>query len=792
MLLVASFAPGSVARANPTTDKLSECLNIGGALVDGMEAGVTAAVKIAEALADPVNAACMGEASAGNPVTIGFMAAMTGIFVAVTADGEQPFHNADQCNQAIKDTLAGLIAEALNGLLNSGLAGDILKSILPDAAVDLIQEVASQVATGVSAQMADALIAALGPVGHYLQCGCAAAGVAAIVYDGAKDVAAAAEKGAKAASACGDLLEDLWNDPKGFAVALIDDPGAVVTAVVDAMCGLHESTEAVCAAAGAVWAAAGEVCEQTGVCHAATAFYEGLSDVGEAISCFFTGCSEPYQPYVPPPCTEGQNIGTLIAACACTGERMGKATAVQLVSSSLYNTQVLKEVTICRTCLPHESSVNGHCVTCPLGFQQDPATGQCTRPLLCPAGAVIKPDNTGCMACPSGTRLGTDGRCTPDCSASPWLSLKPGYSDPPPGYYQSAMPAGLSIAPWGGGTCSCPEGQYNNGSACAAVMTCPDYTEANYATGTCDPLCADPKTIWDTTFEIASCRSCPDGRVAINNTCVDPCGSGEIRSGNQCIACPTGTAASDSTNPLGESLTCSPVCRPGSTYVAPATPPGVAGMDLTPGSFSGSGFPSLTVMTEPSGLRKTAQQILAGASVSPGMPQPNAANFGAGLRIGMAPGAAGAGPRTAGGPTNPSCRPCAANERYVTQTTVTAAGNGITQGACVPCPKGQVASRNHGACVADVAGLLVSLRGSAPRQPPATTLRERQEPQPPRQPPGSSRAPATEPARPLQCPPGRVPNASRTACIVDLGDFGTPGSGLNAPAAPGSTTTPRR
>ncbi len=89
MLLVASFAPGSVAFANPTTDKLNECLNIGGALVDGVEAGVTAAAKIAQALADPVNAACMGEASAGNPVMIGFMAAMTGIFVAVTADGEQ-------------------------------------------------------------------------------------------------------------------------------------------------------------------------------------------------------------------------------------------------------------------------------------------------------------------------------------------------------------------------------------------------------------------------------------------------------------------------------------------------------------------------------------------------------------------------------------------------------------------------------------------------------------------------------------------------------------------------------
>lgn len=797
LLVGAQFAPATMAHANPTTDKIKECLTIGNAVVDGVEAGVNAAAKIAEALADPTNAACMGEASSGNPVTIGFMAAMTGIFAALTADGEQPFHDAEGCNKAIKDTLAGLIGEALNGIINSGLAGDVLKSILPDAAVDLIQQVASQVATGVSTELADALIAALGPVGHYLQCGCAAAGVAAIVYDGAVEVADAGKRVANAADACGDLIEQIWDDPKAFAESLIENPGAVVNAAVEAVCGLHESTEAVCGAAKVIWEVAAAACEETGVCQAAAAFYEGVSEVGETLACIFSDCSEPSPPTPPPPCAEGQQKGMLLASCSCTGPNMGWVWEQVVASSSLYGGTYLTEASVCRTCKASEGKVGDSCVKCSAGFQQDPATGQCSKPLICPAGAVIKPDNTGCMACPAGTRFGADGRCTPDCAATPWLSLKPGYSNPPAGYYQASLPGGVSTAPWGGGTCSCPEGQYNNGSACVTALICPEYTDADNAKGTCTPKCAEPNKIWDTTVEVGSCKTCPDGKVSVDNKCVDACETGEIRAGNQCIACPEGTSASDDTNKAGESLACGPTCRPGSAYAAP--PPasgGNVGYDISPGTANGTAFPPLQVVTDSGGQRqREALAKLGAAAANPGQK----AATGAGAAVAAAAGAkasagfdfkqGGTGRNNAGGAQNSACRPCAANERYVTMTTVSASGNAITQGACMACPAGQVASRNNLTCGPNIAGLLAALRPKTERREPPPV---RATPAPaPRQPPVTT-TPSPAPRAALRCPPGRVPNAAGTACIVDLGDFGSGGGRANTPSGGGSTTTPYR
>lgn len=797
LVIAAQLAPVSGAHANPTSDKLKECLNIGSAVVDGVEAGVTAAAKVAQALADPTNAACMGEAASGNPVTIGFMAAMTGIFAAMTADGQQPFHDAAGCNQAIKDTLAGLIGQALDGILNSGLAGDILESILPDAAVDLIREVASQVAAGVSTQLADALIAALGPVGHYLECGCAAAGVAAIVYDAALEVAGAAKKVAHAADACSNLIQQLWDDPTAFAGALLSDPGAVVAAVVGAVCGLHETTEAICSAAAFIWEVGAAACEATGICQAAEAFYEGLSDVGEAIACFFSDCSEPTPPAPPPPCAEGQQKGQLLASCTCTGKNMGWVWEQTTVSSGLYNQTFIEQASVCRTCRPTEGKLGDSCVKCPVGFQQDPATGQCSKPLICPAGAIIKPDNSGCMACPAGTKFGTDGRCTPDCSAKPWLSLKAGYNDPPAGYYQASMPAGVSIAPWGGGICSCPEGQYNNGSACVSAVQCPPYAEPDQAAGTCKPYCTNPRQYWNTSTEVPSCVTCPDGKVSVDNTCVDPCETGEIRAGNQCITCPEGTIASDDTNKVGESFACGPTCRPGSTYAAPPPPSSgnTAGYDISPGTANGTIFPPLQVMTDAGGQRRTDAIINAGAKAGVadiGQKAANATGAGAAAAAG-AKGAAGnfnfkqggAGKNNAGGKQNDSCRPCAANERYVTMTMVTGSGNAITQAACLACPKGQLASRDNASCKPDIAGLLASLRSNRERQPPTTTTTTPRAPTP-RQPP-AARAPASTPSprAALRCPPGRVPNAAGTACIVDLGDFGTAGGRANTPSGAG-------
>ena len=796
LLLAAQFAPASIAHANPTTDKLKECLNIGGAVVDGVEAGVTAATKIAQALADPTNAACVGEAASGNPVTIGFMAAMTGIFAAMTADGQQPFHDAEGCNQAIKDTLAGLIGEALNGIINSGLVGDILKSILPDAAVDLIREVASQAATGVSGELADALIAALGPVGHYLQCGCAAAGVAAIVYDAALEVAEAGKRVAKAADSCGDLLEQLWDDPAAFAGAIFDDPGAVVSAVVGAICGLHDTTEAICGAAAFIWELGAEACEKTGVCAAAAAFYEGLSEVGETIACFFSDCSEPTPPTPPPACAEGQQQGLLLASCTCSGANMGWVWEKASVSSSLYNKQFIEDARVCRTCKPSEGKIGDSCVKCPAGFQQDPTTGQCSKPLICPAGAILKPDNTGCMACPAGTIFGADGRCAPDCSATPWLSLKPGYSDPPQGYYQASMPAGISKAPWGGGICSCPQGQYNNGSACVAALSCPDYADPDYAKDTCTPKCSEANKIWDTTVEVASCKTCPDGKVAVNNTCVDACESGEIRAGNQCVTCPEGTLATDDTNKAGESLACGPACRPGSAYAAPPPPSASnVGYDVSPGTANGTVFPPLQVMTDSGGQRRSdaIAKLSAGAAAGQAAAKTaGAAAVAAGAKAQAADfniKQGGAGKNNAGGAQDPACRPCAANERYVTMTMVSASGNAITQGACVTCPPGQTASRNNATCAPNIQGLLAALRANSERRgPPAARATPTPSPTTPRQPPAAS---AAEPAprAALRCPPGRRPNGAGTACIVDLDDGGFVPGRANTPSGGGGTTT---
>src|ERR1044071_8412062 len=186
--LMPAFSPVSAAKAD-TKEDLKNCLNI-------VNAAVGAAAGIAGALADPEYAACISEAAAGNVITIGMMAAVTALWVAAWMDD---FGNPGECKGKVAETLLGLVAQMINSLIGAGdsLIGGMLESLFGEEGVKLLQQIA--VALGAEdykkqftqqlideakeqvQSLLDELATALGPVMHYLNCGCAAAGTAAII-----------------------------------------------------------------------------------------------------------------------------------------------------------------------------------------------------------------------------------------------------------------------------------------------------------------------------------------------------------------------------------------------------------------------------------------------------------------------------------------------------------------------------------------------------------------------------------------------------------------------------------
>ncbi|MCA0406847.1 MAG: hypothetical protein LCH39_11925, partial [Proteobacteria bacterium] len=453
--------------------------------------------------------------------------------------------------------------------------------------------------------------------------------------------------------------------------------------------------------------------------------------------------------------------------------------------SALYGGQEKYDVKTCRACAANEGNQGGWCVKCPPGFNQDPATGQCSKPVVCPSGSIIKPDNSGCYACPAGSVFAADGSgCTPDCSAQPWTKLEKGYSAAPAGYYAGGFG---SVPPWSGGVCACPKGQYNDGKGCVTKLECPAYQRADEKTGTCVNYCTGANMHYVDTSP-PSCVPCAAGMTSVDNTCVPLCAEGAIRTGDSCQACPAGTQASDNSNAAGESTTCSPVCRPGSTYVTP--PP--AATDGTPTTLASGG---LTLSHAGAAAAPGAGAALQGNASASGATVAAANNtkgvsgaLGANAHTGIQQG--GAGANNAGSARNDYCQPCAANQRYITTVSMTSGGGSITQGTCQTCPTGMVASRDHKSCVYTFTGVF-SVPRTASRPVPPTTRANTSAPEPQRPTPPRERAQTPErpaPRQALRCPPGRSPNASGTACIVDLDDSGTAPGRANTPSGGGGAT----
>jgi hypothetical protein len=767
-------SPITAAHANQTTDDLKKCLAIMTAAGQAVGAVTDAAGAISSALADPTYAACMAEAASPNPITIGFMGAMTAIFVAQTAGGEQPFSDPASCNQAVKNLLVQTIASALNDMIDDDLVGGLLKSILPDAAVDLIQKVASAAAGEVAPMLAESLMNALGPVAHYLECGCAAAGTAAIVYEAGKAIAEAGKGVVEAAGACGDLATAFLDNPGGVVGAILDDPGLVLTAIAEAVCGIGEITQSVCNVAGFVIDIAKAACEATGACEAVGVVWDGVQEIGSTVACFFTNCDDPPPPSPPPACAPGATVQTSLtqgAPCQCQAPN-GWVWETQYVFSPLAGAAFPQDVRVCRSCAANEGLANGWCFKCPTGFTKDPATGACSRPIICAPGSIVNADNTGCWTCPGGTQFSSDGKaCVRACPANrPDMVFNENVQTTPPVNY----PQTAGFAPWRGGDCRCPGNTYDNGQACVAIPTCSANMTFNVSLGACMPDCGPNGVLGPTIDGRRECVACGAGQVAANGQCVAPCGDGQVRIGDACIFCPGGSQPSGASNAAGEQLSCSSVCGPGRAYAPPPTSANLR--DLTPGAAAQTNanvaaelgaavFQQGGVKIQP--VEIAWQTNLPGGSLAP-----------SGTRNGGGSGGSRAADR---------CRPCAADQVTVTTSYMTSSGGVIEEKSCASCPRGQVANASGSQCVPNIQAVLAALRrpgrsGSSSDAPPAGTVPRsvvRPPQTPPRQPPSAVAAtPRAAPAAsaPLRCPPGRVPNRSGTACVLDAGDFG-PASG---------------
>lgn len=769
-------SPITAAHANQTTDDLKKCLAIMTAAGQAVGAVTEAAGAISTALADPTYAACMAEAASPNPITIGFMGAMTAIFIAQTAGGEQPFSDPASCNQAVKNLLVQTIAGALKDMIDDELVGGMLKSILPDAAVDLVREVASAAAGEVAPALAESLMKSLGPLSHYLECGCAAAGTAAIVYEAGKAIAEAGKGVVEAAGACGDLASAFFDNPVGVVGAILDDPGLVLTAIAEAVCGIGETTQTVCNVAGFVIDIAKAACEATGACQAVGVVWDGVKEIGSTVACFFTNCDDPPPPSPPPACAPGTTVQTSLtqgAPCQCQAPN-GWVWETQYVFSPLAGIEFPQDVRVCRACSANEGQANGWCVKCPTGFTKDPATGTCSRPIVCAPGSIVNADNTGCWTCPGGTQFSSDGKaCVRACPANrpDMVFNETVQTAPPAGYPQTA-----GFAPWRGGDCRCPGNTYDNGEACVAIPTCGVDMSFNVSLQACVPACGPSGILGPVIDGRRECVACPNGQVAADGQCVDPCGAGQVRVGGTCVYCPGGSQPSGATNVAGEQLSCSSVCGPGSAYAPPLTSANLR--DLTPGA---SGQTNATA----------AAQLGAALFQQGGVKiQPVEIAWQTNLPGGGAAPSSSASDGSRGSRAADRCRPCGADQITVTTSYMTSSGGVIEEKSCTSCPRGQVANAAGNRCVPNIQAVLAALRRpgrtgpTSDAPPPGTVPRAIARPPqtPPRQPPsGVAATPRAAPAAsaPLRCPPGRVPNRAGTACVLDAGDFGAgPGGSM--------------
>lgn len=795
LMVVKPLAPVTAAKASPESDNLKKCLG-------GFSAAVDAATNIAEALGDPEYTACAAEAAAGNVITIAFMAAMT---AAWALSSDVSFNNPKECKEGLANTVLSLVAKALNGVIGdgTGLIGGFLSSILPSSVLNSIQliavalggddymnqfsDVAVQAAKDTVNDMLQALASALGPLLHYLDCGCEAAGTAAILKNAAAGVGVAAE-------ACGSLFASLIDDPKAFIGALIDDPGAVINAVLGAVCdGIAKTGLDVCGAAKEVYDNLKKGCEELGVCNVAAAVYDG-------VKCFFTDCSQPYNagPSPPGPCPIDVplEITTLSPSCICSPPYGKSDFQVQHCYGPGYPCDPAPGY-VCWAC-PAGSGRNadGYCAKCPLGIEPGP-DGSCSKPYTCPAGQHYTQDNDGtCFSCPSGMTFSDDGQhCRMDCSDKPWTHFEASdFSYAGSGQLDVLKAAGLGSSYLQPGSCRCPANQYDNGSACVDVPVCDPTKNETYAPdiNKCVPLCGT-NSIYILGGDFP-CKECTGTSVAYHNECVASCGSDQVRIGGQCTSCPDGTVIGGGKNAQGDNNTCVPGCAAGSVYAPWLLLLGLTQdkpMQIVVLPSGGSSDQPANSTAAPSGGAKSGGNSSGGSKTSGPQKTPGGAD--ASSPLGGTQSATGGG---GGGGGGNLCAPCGQNMRTITSTIAVTGEYSITVSQCTECPSGQISRSGDASChIPTIFELFASrttppdFKVTPPVLAPGVKLKGDQQ-SPPKDLDKTRRGDGGT----VNCPPGRIPNRSGTGCIIDLGDdFGSPGGssrGGNSAGGRGPATGP--
>ena len=720
------------------------------------------------------------------------------------------------------------IASTLNDLLTGGgLGQSLLESLLPDAAVGFIQDIVKDATSDAAKAAVEALWDVLGIVTSKIECGCAAAGTAAIIKKAYDDLKAKVDEFKDGAEGCLDILKD----PFGFLESALTNPGKTLKVIGEAACnGIKKTGVDLC---GAFAEAGGFL---LGVLeHYAEAVWGGVQEVGCFLTAGLWGCDEkPTPPPPPPTCgTTPENANKVSDACVCPAGMGTKAFKVangcnssipyeQMNAADKYSCSLNMTYIDKKYCAPCDqySVLNdfGSCQTCPAGLL--PGTdGKCSKPVVCnkAAGEFVGTDGHTCSTCPGGTTLGKNGKCNANpavCAAWPWLKPQSGKAPSKGILFAGQEPQVLGLNDPGNGDaswCACPAGLVNNGSACVKpdpVSTKPcvlNWQDRDPMTGICKDRCTPdqfygPKP---TNLEVNPdvCQPCPAGQLSYQNICVERCAVDEKRSAlGSCLACAANMKAGGKKNSKGEYTQCVFACAAGQSYIDGVCTAACKSDQIRVEVGFGTGTPTPSCISCPAGTRAAGDKNGVGENTACVNDCPAGTAY---QTTDVNTGAMSFGGNKAGGVsgTFAACMTCPAGT-YPQTTKKTAFNATVETTVCAACPKTTTSDAGDASCHS-LGIVTVSLPPGAKippvnrkvidtpayHPPTANTGNRpaRQERAAPPTPPKQQASPAR-----IQCGPGKVPNKAGTRCIVDLdADDDRPGGGggSTAPAGRGGRGT---
>ena len=658
----------------PTGSSLSPVLGVGSAQAGSAELltkclngiGTVAgdATELAEAIGNPEFIECAGQAASGDPLVIASMAMVTAFWLTDTS----MFSSPETCKVQLENDLLQLVAKGVQMLLDLG--GGFLRGVLETMMGDTITGKVDTVAAGGATQDdRDMLVAALGPLMHYLNCGCQTAGVAAMGKNTAEDAA-------EAWNSCGDIL----SDPIGFIEGVLDDPKGTLKAVGKVACDyVSKSGVDVCGVGGAIFDEVDKVVHAVG---------SAIAGAAHSVYCWFADCSPPPDPPPTPDCPTDPNKATTEGTqCNCpagTGLVYFDKTvdAGWGFGSNCNGDTCTNKATLeyCRPCKKTEALIDGQCKSCP-AYMNKSSDGTKCELIQCAAGQRYTHDKHGCFSCPAGTHYSADGsKCDQDpvdCSGTGKQAMQ---TSGLTGAAHDAVSKSLGMFYEGTGwTCGCPDGTWFDGTQCKQKPWCDPakHLEFDDKTGTCRPTatCAADEIIVTEQhgeFYTDVCKKCADGEVPLNGVCVAKCDAGEARGAmlyggkyvSVCLPCPGGTAAGGTPNAQGEATACRSQCDQGTQF--------------NPYSLNYDALGSMTLGTPGAGFQGGAGSFSAPAA------------------------SAGLGGNNTTGPKDKVvkggvCEVCPAGTRAVFGTT-SVAGVEISMASCVPCPDGETSSAGATSC----------------------------------------------------------------------------------------------